>query len=185
MAFHDKTLPTRDPKRTQAWLVGSGIASLSAAVHLINYANVPGPNIHILDVQSGSGGGMNPYGNPQSGYFLPFDCHPHFHGSCMEALLSLVPSQTQPGKSMMDAIRTFKQFERTPPKDLAVTRALRQTELGPVLLYTNEIDIGAKNRMALIVMLLGNEKSLGSKTIEDVLDKSFFKTTFWVLWATS
>jgi oleate hydratase len=107
--------PHRQPNHIQAWLIGNGIASISAAVHFINDAKVPGTIIHILDLHSGSGGGMNSSVDAQNGYFLPFECRPHFHGTCMERLLSLVPSQGQPGRSMMDRIRSFENIERPPP----------------------------------------------------------------------
>ncbi|KAJ5674713.1 uncharacterized protein N7477_004647 [Penicillium maclennaniae] len=180
-----ETLPSRDPQSTQVWLVGSGIASLSAAVHLLNDAKIPGANIHVLDLHTYSGGAMNPYGDPQRGYFLPFECHPHFHGSCMERLLSLVPSETQPGRSLMEAVRNNENFQRPVPKNIVNTRALKLGDLGPVLVYTEGIHIGIKNRIALINLLLTNEDHLASKSIEDVLDKSLFGTTFWMLWATS
>jgi oleate hydratase len=103
----------------------------------------------------------------------------------MERLLSLVPSQTEPDKSMMDTIRTFEKFERPPPQDFALTRALKQGGLGPEVVYTEGIQIGVKNRMGLMKMMLESETTIGSKTIEDMLDKSFFETNFWMLWATA
>jgi oleate hydratase len=54
--MHDTVSTVRDPESTQAWLVGSGIASLAAAVHLIRDARVPGGNIHILDRHAQTGG---------------------------------------------------------------------------------------------------------------------------------
>jgi oleate hydratase len=46
MVHHHKY--KRDPAVVHAWLVGADIASLAAAVHLIQDAKVPGPQIHIL-----------------------------------------------------------------------------------------------------------------------------------------
>lgn len=95
----------RDPNDVQAWLVGSGIASLTAALHLIKEAKVPGPNIHIIDTHKGSGGGMRIQGNEEGGYFLPYECTPHFHGSCVERLLSLIPSAADPQKSVLEVVQ--------------------------------------------------------------------------------
>ncbi|KAL3462212.1 67 kDa myosin-cross-reactive antigen family protein [Aspergillus heterothallicus] len=97
---------SRDPNNTQAWLVGSGISSLTAALHLIKDAKVPGPSIHIIDTHDGSGGGMRTEGSEESGYFLPYDCTPHFHGRSIERLLSLIPSVSDPDKSIMETINT-------------------------------------------------------------------------------
>lgn len=84
--------PYRQPSEIPARLIDSGIASLTAGVLLIYDAKVPDPNIHILDLYAGSGGGMNPYGDATDCYFLPFECYPHFH-ACMERHLCLVPDQ--------------------------------------------------------------------------------------------
>jgi len=48
----------RDPLNTDAWLVGGGIASLAAAVHLITDAQVPASRIHILEASPTPGGSM-------------------------------------------------------------------------------------------------------------------------------
>jgi len=177
--------PSRIPGHFQAWLIGSGIASLAAAAHLINDANIPGSDIYILDMHSGPGGGMNPSGDVVNGYFLPFECHPHFQGSCMERFLSSVPSQTRTDTSLMDAVRTFKKVERPPPQDFALVRALKHGDSSPEILHTKTIHIGAKNRLSLIKLILESEKAIGSKTIKDMLDESFFKSTFWMMWATT
>ncbi|KAL4757475.1 oleate hydratase [Aspergillus foveolatus] len=96
---------SRDPNNVQAWLVGSGIASLTTAVHLIREAKVPGPNVHLIDTHKGTGGGMKMQGTEDSGYFLPYECTPHFHGSCVERLLSIIPSPANPEKSILQAVR--------------------------------------------------------------------------------
>ncbi|KAL2856525.1 streptococcal 67 kDa myosin-cross-reactive antigen like family-domain-containing protein [Aspergillus pseudoustus] len=97
-------LVTRDPNNTQAWLVGSGLSSLTAALHLIKDAKVPGPSIHIIDIHMGSGGGMTMQGNEDTGYFLPFECTPHFHGSSVQKLLSLIPSVSDPNKTILETV---------------------------------------------------------------------------------
>lgn len=88
--------PHRQLNHIQAWLIGSGIASISAAVHLIKDAKVSGTNIHILDLHSGFGGGMNPSGDAQNGYFLPFECRPHLHVSVWKDFCLL--SQVKPAR---------------------------------------------------------------------------------------
>lgn len=123
----------RDPSNVQAWLIGSGIACLAAAVHLIREGNVPGKNVHILDLHPGVGGEMRTSGDAQIGYFIPFECHPYFHGDCIKDLLFLIPSPGKPGKSMMDDIYVFEKTDRQPPQDFAMTRAIKRENLDPKL----------------------------------------------------
>lgn len=57
-------------EKTNAYLVGGGIASLSAAVYLIRDGHVPGKNIHILEQGNIAGGSMDAGGNPETGYIF-------------------------------------------------------------------------------------------------------------------
>jgi hypothetical protein len=58
---HDEAAIQRakHPENTNAYLVGGGIASLAAAVHLIQDAHVPASQIHIIESSSVPGGCMD------------------------------------------------------------------------------------------------------------------------------
>jgi oleate hydratase len=120
----------RDPGSTQAWLIGSGVASLAAAVHLINDAKVPAANIHIFDVHTGAGGGIKSCGNAENGFVLYTRCLPYFH-KCVEDLLSLVPSPKAPGKSIMDTIRDLERDELPHSQGTFNDAYLETRRLGP------------------------------------------------------
>ena len=176
-------LPKRDPKTTQAWLIGSGISSLAGAVHPIHDAGVPAANIHILDVHSHAGGGIKSCGDAKNGYVLYTGSLPYFHDRCVEHLLSLVPSADNPKQSLLDSI---KELDRaTSPKKSAPTRLIKHGDKGPECLYSKHLQIGPKYRMELIKLMLENERILGEKAIQDAFDEAFFKTNFWTLWATT
>ncbi|RHZ44349.1 oleate hydratase [Aspergillus thermomutatus] len=160
---------SRDPKNIQAWLVGSGIESLAAAVHLIHDSKVPGPNIHILDLHEGCGGRMKTFGDATDGYFLPVECHPHFHGPCTERFLSLVPSDDPEYSSIMQAVRAFSEEQ--------------SASATPKIKHGIQLDL--KHRMDLIWFLMESEHALGSKSINQVFDMAFFQTDFWTLWSTT
>jgi oleate hydratase len=47
----EKDIETRDkhrPKQTEAWILGSGTASLASAFYLIKYAKITPHKVHIL-----------------------------------------------------------------------------------------------------------------------------------------
>ncbi|KAF9883251.1 hypothetical protein FE257_003807 [Aspergillus nanangensis] len=173
----------RDPQNTQAWLIGSGIASLSAAVHLIHDGKVPANNIHLLDVHPGTGGAIKSCGDAENGYFLySGGCLPYFHDRCVEELLSLVPSTENPDKSLLDGIREDE--ISNPPQKAAVTRLLKQENDGPHRVESESLQIGFRFRFDLIKIMLDSEKDLSGR-IEEHLSKEFFDTTFWTLWSTA
>ncbi|KAL4786879.1 oleate hydratase [Aspergillus varians] len=172
----------RDSKNIEAWLVGSGIASLTAAIHLVKDGNVPAGNVHILDASPESGGGLKTHGNATDGYFLPMDGNPHFHGECIERLLALIPSEVDSKKSVMDMIRQRAESTETLP---AQARGIKQGASGAEVFHPHGLQVGIKQRMTLVSLMMENEMSMGMKKIEDVFDKSFFDTSFWMLWSTT
>ncbi|KAL3492147.1 streptococcal 67 kDa myosin-cross-reactive antigen like family-domain-containing protein [Aspergillus germanicus] len=206
-------MQTRDSNNIQAWLVGSGISSLAAALHLIKDAKVPGPSIHIIDTHNGSGGGMRMQGDEESGYYLPFECSPHFHGSYVEKLLSLIPSETDPETSILETVRgrdvdrrsaakpTTEEYHETShhlpasilerlfspsAKDHApLARFVTNGASGPAVSHYAGVDLGLNQRMVLIGFLLEHESAIFNKSIKDIFDAEFLETEFWMLWSTT
>lgn len=72
--------PERNPQNVHAWLIGSGVASLAAAVYLVKQANVLARRVHIIDIHHGSGGAMKTSGNSGDGYVLHTGTQPYFGG---------------------------------------------------------------------------------------------------------
>jgi oleate hydratase len=185
LTMYDKVSSVRDPESTQAWLVGSGIASLAAAVHLIKDAQLPGRNVHILDRHTKSGGGITSSGNAENGFILHPGSLPYFHDECVENLLSLVPSAREPDKSLLDTIRDFELNETPPPGSAAKTRFLRNKGEKCERSDANHLSIGPYNRLQLMKVLLESENTLGRHRIQDFFGDEFFCTDFWVLWSTT
>lgn len=173
----------RDPQNVQAWLVGSGAASLAAAVHLVKQAKVPAHQVHILDAHHATGGAMEASGNPKDGYILHTGAQPYFYEQCVTDLLMMVSSPEQPDKTLYEAIRERERFTR--PINKAHTRALSQNEDGLRRVDTHKLQIGVRLRRDLISFILENEKSLDGKKISDVFDAKFFESEFWNLWSTT
>lgn len=183
--MHDTVSSVRDPESTQAWLVGSGIASLAAAVHLIRDARLPGRNIHILDRHAETGGGITSAGNAENGYVLHPGSLPYFHDECVDNLLSLVPSASGSDKSLLDTIRDFELSETLPPGSIAKTRFLRNKGGKCERSEANHLSIGPYNRLQLMKVLLEGESLLGRHRIQDFFGDEFFGTDFWALWSTT
>ena len=175
--------PTRNHKDVQAWLIGSGVASLAAAVHLIKQGKVPAHQIHIIDVHHGSGGAMKVSGNSHEGYVLHTGAQPYLHEDCVKDLLSMVPSEGTPEKSVWENIKEHELYSR--PINKARTRAVRQSEEGLRNVDMHHLRIGAKLRMDLIKFILDGERWFDSKKIRDVFEETFFESEFWNLWSTT
>lgn len=80
-------LARRTPSKVNAWILGSSIASLASAVHLISDANMPASQIHILESQDTPGDGITSTGDSQIGYDHRPGCLPSFTYVCMKKFL--------------------------------------------------------------------------------------------------
>lgn len=175
--------PTRNHKNVQTWLIGSGVASLAAVVHLIKQGKVPAHQIHILDVHPDSRGARKASGNLQEGYVLHTGAQPYLHEDCVKDLLSMVPGECAPEKNVWENIKDHELYSQ--PINKAHTRAIRQTEEGLRNVDIHHVRIGAKLRMHLIKFLLDGERWFDSKKIHDIFEETFFESEFWTLWSTT
>ena len=90
-----------------AHLVGGGISSLAAAAFLIEDAGLPGANIHIYESGTLLGGALDAGGSPETGYTMRGGRMFEAQDRCMHRLLSLIPSTSDPAKSIHDEIEAF------------------------------------------------------------------------------
>ncbi|KAI9374121.1 streptococcal 67 kDa myosin-cross-reactive antigen like family-domain-containing protein [Aspergillus egyptiacus] len=100
-------MPTRSPDRLDAWILDSGIASLTAAVHLVQEAHVPPSRIHIVSKSSISSRTTVSYGDAEHGYDFRAGMRPQLNDMCMDTLLSLVPSMSDESMTLRDEIVHF------------------------------------------------------------------------------
>ena len=80
----------------KAHLVGGGIASLAAAVHLIRDGGMLGANIHIYEARDRLGGCLVAGGSADEGYILPGGRVFEAQYRCALELFSVIPSVSDP-----------------------------------------------------------------------------------------
>lgn len=177
----DSKLGRRNPETTQAYLIGGGIGSLAAAVHLIQDAKVPPKNIHIFESMSVPGGSMDGSGNAKEGYVIRGGRMLNFSYVCTYDLLERVPSVKNAEKTVMAEIREFNDIHHTSSKARLVTT----NENEAAILDTSKLGFSMLDRLDLIKLTLESEKSLGKKQIDEVFPADFFVTNFWYMWATT
>ena len=170
---------TFDIKKTNAYMVGAGLASLSAAVFLIRDGNVSGKNIHIYEELNVTGGSMDGSGDAEQGYVIRggrmFDEEAY---SCTFGVMKSIPSLTDPKVSILDEFNAFNKKVHTSGKARLIDNEAN-------ILDVSSLGFNHKDRMALLDILIKAEDSLGTKTINDCFPKSFFNTNFWFMWTTT
>ncbi|KAI9730990.1 MAG: hypothetical protein M1834_005451 [Cirrosporium novae-zelandiae] len=171
----------RDPDQTNVYLVGGGIASLAAATHFIHDAKVPASQIHILESLAVPGGSMDGAGDTSQGYILRGGRMLNYSYGCLYDLLDLIPSLTEPNKTVLKEIQDYNKEHQTN----AQARVVASGSNGPERVNVTRMGFSNRDRVDMLKMLYASEKSLGVKKIEDCFRKEFFQTNFWYMWATT
>ncbi|WP_198359061.1 oleate hydratase [Streptomyces fildesensis] len=86
----------------KAYLVGSGIAALSAAAFLIRDGGFAGRDIHLLEEQEVIGGSLDAGGTAETGYSMRGGRMFEGQFRCTYDLLSSIPSADDPSKSVTE-----------------------------------------------------------------------------------
>ncbi len=183
---HDFQHFYNDPSITHAYLVGGGIASLSAAAYLIRDGLVPASQIHILETSPIPGGAMDGGGSPETGYILRGGRMLNSSYVCLYDLLSFIPSLSDSKVTVLDEIKAFNKVEGN--KTHANTRLVTRQSIYPGVKLgsadATDFELSGKDREDLAKVSFKSEKSLGRTEIQDHFRKEFFQTNFWYEWAT-
>lgn len=165
----------------QAYLIGGGLGSLSAAAYLIQDAGFAGENIHIIEGLDILGGSNDGAGNPISGFvcrggrMLNEETYENFWD-----LFSTIPSLEWPGKSVTEEILNFDHLHPTHAQ-------ARLVDKHGVIQDVKSMQFHNMDRMLMSKLLLTPEEKLDNVTIEEWFQESphFFTTNFWYMWQTT
>lgn len=162
----------------KAYLVGSGIASLSAAAFLIREGGFEGGDIVILEEQSREGGSLDAAGSPESGYTMRGGRMFEIHFDCTYDLLSSIPSLDDPAKSVTEDTFAFHE-------DFAWDDHARLVDAEGSVLHAHSMTFTERDRLELIKCVATPERQLDGKRIADCFHEEFFDTNFWAMWCTT
>jgi len=160
-------------KESKAYLVGGGIASLSAAVYLINEGKFKGENITIFGEAKKMGGSLDAQnGDHTKGYSVRgVRIFEEKAFSCTFDLMSQIPSLITPGKTLREEFIDFNKKN----KSYSESRLFKKG----VVVSSHTLGLGFKNRIKLVALLFRNEKTLDDVAINDYFTDSFFSSNFW------
>jgi oleate hydratase len=175
----------RNPKETNAYLVGGGIASLAAATLLIRDAHVPGSQIHIIESSKITGGSMDGAGTPDTGYILRGGRMLNFSYVCLYDLLASVPSLSDKSVTVMDEIKAFNAIpgNKTHATGRLVTRQAEYPGMKPGLADASDFEMSVVDRAGLMKLSAVGEDTLQAMRIQDLFSEDFFTTNFWFMFA--
>ena len=158
------------------FLVGGGIAALSAAALLIREGRVPGSHIHILEQSDRLGGSLDGSGCFETGYLIRGGRMFEEHFGCTFDLFNSIPTLTDAEKSVSTEILEFSRQ--------VVTSSNCRLVNGGQKIEAPRFELVFREKQALARLLLCQESRLGTKTIEEFFAPRFFQTNFWIMWST-
>ena len=166
-------------EQAKAYIVGSGIASLSAAVLLIRDGAWPGTSIRILEELSIAGGALDGSGDAVNGYVT--------RGGrmwteeayvCLWNVLDSIPTLGDPARSVKDDVWAFNDVWHS-------NSHARLIGKGPTILDATDLGFSLHDRLELTRLLATPERVIGTKRIEEWFSPHFFTTNFWAMWRTT
>ena len=176
-AFARPEKPVGADKKS-AYLVGSGLASLAAAVFMVRDGQMDGKKIHIFEELALPGGSMDGIWNEQKGYIIRGgrEMEPHFE--TLWDLFRSIPSLETKDVSILD------EFYWLNKKDPSFSKARVIENRGQRIPDDGNLTLTPKAIQELINLALMSEESLQDVKINEVFGKDFFKSNFWLYWAT-
>lgn len=173
-----KPLKPKDVDKKSAYLVGGGLASLSAACFLIRDGQMKGENIHILEEQSISGGACDGINDPQKGFIVRGGREMENHFECLWDLFRSIPSLETPDASVLD------EFYWLNKKDPNYSLCRATVNQGEDAQTGNRFTLSEAASMEITKLFMTREEDLQDKTIDDVFGNDFYASNFWLYWQT-
>ena len=158
------------------YLIGGGIASLSAAAFLIRDADIPGGNIVILEQLDRLGGSLDGAGSAEDGYVVRGGRMIESKYLCTYDLFSSIPT-LDGAKTVTQEIFEWNQVMQTSSK----CRLVR----GGHGIDAPEYGLSEEQILSLERVAVEPEAMLGNSSIADRFRPSFFETSFWLMWCTT
>ena len=171
------TLKPENIDNKKAYLVGGGIASLAAAVYLINDGHMKGENITILERKNILGGALDGIGNAEDGYIIRGGREMEEHYECTWDLFSKIPSIKRKNQTVLDEFRKINLWD---PNE-SVCRVLHNRGERA---DSSTLGLEKHHIKQLTKLFLATEEQLANITVEQFFDESFLETNMWLFWRT-
>lgn len=162
--------------RKSAYLVGSGLASLSAACFLIRDGQMKGERIHILEEMKIPGGACDGINDPTRGFVVRGGREMENHFECLWDLFRSIPSLETEGASVLDE---YYWLNKADP-NYSLQRAT--VNRGEDAKTDGKFALSQKASMEIAKLFLMKDEALYDKKITDVFSDEFFASNFWLYW---
>ena len=165
-------------EKKSAYIIGTGLAGLTAAFYLVRDGQMPGNHIHLLEKLELAGGSYDGYKDVHKGFYMRGGREMDNHFEIMWDVFRDVPSIETPNVSVLDEYYWLNKHD--PNYSLCRATVNKGEDAHTDKLFKLDKD----SAMALSQLFITPEANLEDKKISDVLPESFWETNFWLYWQT-
>ncbi|MDD3334059.1 MAG: oleate hydratase [Eubacteriales bacterium] len=161
-----------------AYLIGSGLASLSAACFLVRDAQMPGAHVHILEKNDIPGGALDGDQLGQVGYVMRGGREMDNHFECMWDLFRSIPSIETEGVTILDEYYWLNKHD----PNFSLCRATQNR--GEDAHTDKKFSLSDKGAMEIMDLFMTPDEKLANVKMTEIFDKEVFDSDFWLYWRT-
>lgn len=174
----NRGIPTKDYYDSKVYIVGSGLAGMSAAYYFIRDGHFKPENIIFLEQLNVNGGALDGSGNPEDGYLIRGGREMEMTYDNFWDMFQDIPALEMPAPySVLDEYRVLND------NDPNYSKARLIHNFGEIKDFS-KFGLNKKDQLKIIKLLLKKKESLDDITIEQYFDKSFIESNFWTFWRT-
>ena len=161
-----------------AYLIGSGLAALSAACFLVRDGQMKGEHVHILEKDPIPGGACDGYKYQDIGYVMRGGREMDNHFECMWDLFRSIPSIEDENYTVLDE---YYWLNKDDP-NYSLCRAT--VNRGQDAHTDGKFGLSDKGAMEILQLFMTPDEKLYDKKITDFFDDEVLNTNFWMYWRT-
>ena len=161
-----------------AYIIGTGLAALSAACYLVRDGRMPGKRIHIFEKDPIPGGACDGFEYPGLGYVMRGGREMDNHFEVMWDLFRSIPSIETPELSVLDEYYYLN--KRDPNYSL-----MRATENRGQDAHTDgKFGLSDAGAMEIMRLFFTSDEELYDRPITDFFSSEVLNSNFWLYWRT-
>ena len=164
--------------KKSAYIIGTGLAGLTAAFYLVRDGQMKGEHVHLLEKLDLAGGSCDGRKDVTKGFYMRGGREMDNHFEVMWDVFRDVPSIETPNVSVLDEYYWLNKHD----PNYSLCRAT--TDCGKDAHTDKQFKLDKASALGLSKLFMTPEDQLEDKKISDVLPDSFWNTNFWLYWQT-
>ena len=161
-----------------AYIIGSGLAALTAACYLVRDGQMKGEHVRILEKEQLAGGACDGWKYEDVGYVMRGGREMDNHFEVMWDLFHSIPSIETEGVSVLDE---YYWLNKEDPNYSLCRATINRGEDAHT---DGKFDISDKGAMEIMKLFFTPEEDLQDKKITDFFDDEVLNSNFWLYWRT-